>query len=734
MSSLIGILLDVSGSMRRNVGDSIDEEGGPWARSIFEVISNFIKHDVSSDNHVFAIGFGADRPGVEIFDIIGTLQQPRSQGPSSYRPIWQPATLEHINMMFEILERAGARTIRKWAEVEVVRSVLTDYMAVLFLTKFQSDQAFLQKFVQEILPPACRNWPKDDRALGKVALCAVLGFATGGLGLAVGAGLYNLKGVFPKAAGSAHAWGKTKFKKATKEDVEEVVKKAKPHLVGKKEGHSQENDDYCIFELKKVEDSIFNVQDASDVVHGYVDEKELSEEWSGELLRSVEPYIYGGTPLYQAIEKATEMFEKNASKFSKKLLFVMSDGVPTDGKATEDARVDRVRSRLEEKAGVTVISCFITESKEINPRQLYSEMKPDWDEAAKFMFRLSSKLPTQSLPRTFFVKRDWSIEITNNETRVFLQVNHPDHMREACQVAREVVCSQDALSELLVSVELDVYINQTLEGYKAKKKQDGETCYANAAATVLHLAMSRILGRQGGYPDFYELRQELIDCSNRKGTTSTLYVLQEICPKYHLRCKKVDLKGAMEAITSSRPVVARFRLTEYEWGRFEDFFESNPEGILTKKEIDITARPPNVLTDGHAVVLTSFNSECLRLLNSWGDKWADKGFFKVQNADVLGLDFIDVFWEEEDLTAEEKAYYKNHGSEVAKKLLGLLPSLQRAEYTCPNIDCKMTSPVVEFTGTLLRAKCPKCEHEFSTNDAQRGNILALNIYLTSLCN
>ena len=94
MPSLIGILLDVSGSMRLNVGDGIDEKGGPWARSIFEVINNFIKHDVSSDNHVFAIGFGADRPGEEIFDIIGTLQQ--------------PVTLDHINMMFEILERAGA--------------------------------------------------------------------------------------------------------------------------------------------------------------------------------------------------------------------------------------------------------------------------------------------------------------------------------------------------------------------------------------------------------------------------------------------------------------------------------------------------------------------------------------------------------------------------------------------------------------------------------------------------
>ena len=39
MASLTGILLDVSGSMSRSIGQGTDEEGGPWARSIFEVIA-----------------------------------------------------------------------------------------------------------------------------------------------------------------------------------------------------------------------------------------------------------------------------------------------------------------------------------------------------------------------------------------------------------------------------------------------------------------------------------------------------------------------------------------------------------------------------------------------------------------------------------------------------------------------------------------------------------------------
>ena len=114
MVSLTGILIDVSFSMSRKIGEGTDEEGGPWARSIFEVIDNLIKNDISSDNHVFAIGFGASR-GEEVFDIIGTLKDIPNQDNVGE----EPATTEHINEIFKILEGAGACTIRKWAEVEV---------------------------------------------------------------------------------------------------------------------------------------------------------------------------------------------------------------------------------------------------------------------------------------------------------------------------------------------------------------------------------------------------------------------------------------------------------------------------------------------------------------------------------------------------------------------------------------------------------------------------------------
>ena len=672
--AVIGILLDVSHSMRDNVGSGVDEDGGPWALSIFEVIDNLIKHDVSPDNSVFALAFGA-RGGDQLLDILTCLQSSKCD---------QKATDDQIEKIFRILEGAGAKYIRKWARREVVQGVFTRHKACLFLEKAESDEDFPKTFVQMCLPPKCRVFPGG-------ALEAQL------------------------LTGAEHACASvwSSIREATEEDIQGALTKAQPLLVSFKP-------------------RIFNVKQASDVLHGYIDEGELSKERSRELLEKVEPYIYGATPLYQAIRTATKCFEKHASTFQshKKLLFVLSDGDPTDGGENDSAAIKKVATRLE-NAGVTVVGCFVTQSKTIQPRQMFSKMNTNWDSGSKFLFSLSSTITTQSIPRTMFVKRDWSIDFENNETRLFLQVNHPDHLRDACDLARNVVCSQEALSDLLADVDLDVYINQSVRDYEAQEKQEGHTCYAHASATVLHLTMKRIHGPENDVPTFVELKDEMIGKFGKEAFSITT-ALEKMCKKYHLRYKPVDVKGAMEAVASSRPVIATFKLNPDEWGRFKEFFITNGKGILTKKEIDITARPSNPKRFGHAVVLTSFNSEYLRLLDSRGSDWADSGFIKVQNADVLGFKFYDVYWEIEDLNEKEKTSFKELGSKRAKWLMETLPSLQRDDYTVKCPICRVDSPVKDFTGNLLQAKCPKCKKAFELKDVPEGNNLALNIYLTSL--
>ena len=323
--------------------------------------------------------------------------------------------------------------------------------------------------------------------------------------------------------------------------------------------------------------------------------------------------------------------------------------------------------------------------------------------------------------------QDWKIDTDNNKTRLFFQVNHPDIIREVCDLAKKCVCEQESLSDVLSSVSLDIYINKANEGFPPSR-QEGKTCYAVASATVMHLAMKRIVGREGGWPDFYDIRDKLI---SEYGVQSAKIgeVLREVCPQYRLRKHKItDERGALEAVVEKRPVVAIFQLSVAEWEAFYTFYHRNPRGILTESHLNIATRKQGTIFRGHGVVLSSFNSECLRLMNSRGSDWADGGFFRVQNAAVLGLKFYDVFWSEDDLLPSEKEAFDRYGADISAKLMKSLTSLQTATYKCPL--CEVESNVSEFRGQLLKARCPICRGTFNANVA--GSDLALNMYLTSL--
>ena len=162
--------------------------------------------------------------------------------------------------------------------------------------------------------------------------------------------------------------------------------------------------------------------------------------------------------------------------------FILPGGEPTDGETAcvDGEGVDQLVSKLT-TASVTVVRCFVSDSTQIKLRRPFSKMRPDWDQDTKFMFSLSSKVPPQSLPRTIFVKRGWTIDYTNNEKHLFMQLNHPDNLREICKMARNVICSHASFD---VSVALDLLFNQGVKGYKAKRKQEGASSRADQLEVV----------------------------------------------------------------------------------------------------------------------------------------------------------------------------------------------------------------------------------------------------------
>ncbi|XP_053396301.1 uncharacterized protein LOC128556182 [Mercenaria mercenaria] len=571
-----------------------------------------------------------------------------------------PASDQTIEDIFRTLEENGAGNSMRRAMRDDIRRALSEFEANILLRQLRTNQTFTRKIVDEVIP-------------------SVMNTRSGWL-------------------------------RPTPDDIQVFIAMTMTSL----------NESLLI---GMGDHSIFNVVNVANTIHEHVDNRDLSTDRIHQLLKVVEPFVFGRTPLYSALREASGLFLRSVRTYPDhhKLLFVLSDGEPTD-----EGDMGRVQAELKD-AKVTVVGCYISRSSSVEPRRLYSIAGRDWEDGAKFLFTLSSHISTELITRAIFIKHGWQIDIANNETKLFLQVNHPDNLKDACDLARNAVCCQDTLTDLLASVSLDVYISQKNTSIKAHE-QVGGTCYANASAAVLHLAMHRILGRDGGYPVFENLRDDMITRHGSEGA-NTFRVLKEVCPLYRLHFRQVDINGAMKAVAAKRPVVAKFRLTDDEWDVFGSFFRNNPTGILTKRDLDISKRSSASRTGGHAVVLTSFNSKCLRFMNSWGDRWADMGFFRIESVDVLGLEFIDVFWTLNDLTQREKDYYRIHGSEVADKLMKSLKALQVATFTCPL--CSVASSVTEFNGTLSHALCPNCDQEFSCNDRE-GNILALSMYLTSL--
>jgi hypothetical protein len=92
-------------------------------------------------------------------------------------------------------------------------------------------------------------------------------------------------------------------------------------------------------------------------------------------------------------------------------------------------------SKLRNSGVKKVVSCFITRSTDIQPKRLYDKISANWEPGAKFLYSLSSELPTELLPRAILVRCGWTIDTANNETKLFVQVNHPDNLREACDMA-----------------------------------------------------------------------------------------------------------------------------------------------------------------------------------------------------------------------------------------------------------------------------------------------------------
>jgi hypothetical protein len=161
---------------------------------------------------------------------------------------------------------------------------------------------------------------------------------------------------------------------------------------------------------EKVRD-LFTLPNISDPT---VSLKQLIDNWEeyDEYIRKMVWRMGGGTPMKQALLIAEKRFEEEAEKYScnnQQILFVISDGVPTDSSANE---VALIASRLRDDKKILIISCYLTNNDMVKPNCLYNESLHEWEEGAKLLFECASEAIPGSPPYDDLKEDKWEIPPT----------------------------------------------------------------------------------------------------------------------------------------------------------------------------------------------------------------------------------------------------------------------------------------------------------------------------------
>ena len=594
--AMFGVLVDVSGSMESAYAlDRSSDASVERTHAILTTIMNIVKREVAHHDRresIFACAFGLNKEGTQgivTCDLISLLEY-IAGGPR-----------DGHQALIDLAKQHEAPQAEPW-----IRNHLSQLEARILYTALCSDPSLIQKLV-ELIPSSQASSSASPSALSSKLLRKFLPSS------------HTVVSTMPLSMQKVAVHKSEAYKLACEiiddppaplplQDMLQSMHHPQPRPVQ----HVTEMLDDL---LQSKVSSALSSQSLHDRIH--------------ELLEPIKPYIFGGTPMCTALNDAVAVFRE--TNVTQKVLFILSDGHSTDG----DPRP--IAGELRD-LGITIVTCFLTSDHIDNPRRLHYEVDPSWCpeshsqcptcynvyptglswcptcpnsgcplchswsatcrcwmwsycdglmcptcDSRAVLFEMSSTLKNTHTPISYLVDANWELP-PSGRSRLFIQANSLDVVNEFCKiVVSQMTESCDALVHLLERVPLATYINQRNAGFEPKQ-QEKATCYANAIAAVFHLAMHRIVGREGGVPDFYAIRKRIID---EYGVDSayTDQVLTKVCPEYRLHFHEVDETGARQAINKRQPVVATFSLYLDQWEKFSAFYEKTPKGILEKCDI-----------------------------------------------------------------------------------------------------------------------------------------------------
>jgi hypothetical protein len=149
------------------------------------------------------------------------------------------------------------------------------------------------------------------------------------------------------------------------------------------------------------------------------------------------PRMGGDTPMAEAFRIAHQRIRRelaNGSYSGSPILFIVSDGMPTDASPAE---VVSIANDLR-GTGVFVVSCLLTNDDITEPRKLYGSSQDHWPDGAKLMFDCASRLPARSPFDGYLRENQWHVEAGS---RLFTQINTSDMLEEFSKVVLSPLAS-----------------------------------------------------------------------------------------------------------------------------------------------------------------------------------------------------------------------------------------------------------------------------------------------------
>jgi hypothetical protein len=161
-----------------------------------------------------------------------------------------------------------------------------------------------------------------------------------------------------------------------------------------------------------------------------VDVVQLAKEWPRyrSHVEGLATEMFGSTPMREGLSTIQQRFRAEAGReHGERILFLLSDGEPTDSRPDE---IVRIADELK-RDGIFVVSCFVTSEDFAEARHIYGRAPSQWSEGARLMFDCSSVVPADS-PFLFYLKEHrWKVD---DKGRLFTQINQSELLAEFMNV------------------------------------------------------------------------------------------------------------------------------------------------------------------------------------------------------------------------------------------------------------------------------------------------------------